>query len=146
MSVFGPVGFIQIGTRHKTWGRTSAGIPATTLVVRGATPLTPTYEPRSVAYHAAQRVRRNTAARLYVSDKEKTKPGSASLSCVCLLYFLLKSNVLFVFLRIVSVSAEVCMKCNGEDYRGKVDHTESGRECQRWDSSRPHRHQFQPKK
>uniref|UniRef100_A0A8C8DXZ8 Hepatocyte growth factor a n=1 Tax=Oryzias sinensis TaxID=183150 RepID=A0A8C8DXZ8_9TELE len=43
-------------------------------------------------------------------------------------------------------SEEVCMTCNGEDYRGKVDHTESGRECQRWDSPRPHRHQFQPKK
>ncbi|XP_058479494.1 hepatocyte growth factor a [Solea solea] len=43
-------------------------------------------------------------------------------------------------------SEEVCMKCNGVDYRGKVDHTESGKECQRWDSVRPHRHRFQPKK
>ncbi|KAM9845606.1 hepatocyte growth factor-like [Aulostomus maculatus] len=43
-------------------------------------------------------------------------------------------------------SEEVCMMCNGEDYRGKVDHTESGKECQRWDSTRPHRHHFQPKK
>nr|XP_057933860.1 hepatocyte growth factor-like [Doryrhamphus excisus] len=41
---------------------------------------------------------------------------------------------------------DVCMTCNGEDYRGKVDHTESGKECQRWDSSRPHKHHFQPKK
>ncbi|XP_055087883.1 hepatocyte growth factor a isoform X2 [Periophthalmus magnuspinnatus] len=43
-------------------------------------------------------------------------------------------------------SEEECMKCNGEDYRGRVDHTEGGRECQRWDSVRPHKHLFQPKK
>ncbi|XP_068163054.1 hepatocyte growth factor-like [Antennarius striatus] len=43
-------------------------------------------------------------------------------------------------------SEEVCMTCNGEGYRGKMDHTESGKECQRWDSSRPHKHPFQPKK
>uniref|UniRef100_A0A3Q2NV28 Hepatocyte growth factor a n=1 Tax=Fundulus heteroclitus TaxID=8078 RepID=A0A3Q2NV28_FUNHE len=43
-------------------------------------------------------------------------------------------------------SQEVCMRCNGEDYRGKVDQTESGKECQRWDSQRPHVHPFQPKK
>uniref|UniRef100_A0A3Q1CEN8 Hepatopoietin-A n=1 Tax=Amphiprion ocellaris TaxID=80972 RepID=A0A3Q1CEN8_AMPOC len=42
--------------------------------------------------------------------------------------------------------SEVCMTCNGEDYRGKMDHTESGKECQRWDSVRPHKHHFQPKK
>ncbi|KAG8005603.1 Hepatocyte growth factor [Nibea albiflora] len=43
-------------------------------------------------------------------------------------------------------SEDVCVTCNGEDYRGKMDHTESGKECQRWDSSRPHKHHFQPKK
>eukprot|EP00064_Thunnus_orientalis_P016169 superscaffoldBa00003147_g16232 len=43
-------------------------------------------------------------------------------------------------------SEEVCITCNGEDYRGKVDHTESGKDCQRWDSARPHKHHFQPKK
>uniref|UniRef100_A0A672IT41 Hepatocyte growth factor-like n=1 Tax=Salarias fasciatus TaxID=181472 RepID=A0A672IT41_SALFA len=43
-------------------------------------------------------------------------------------------------------SEEVCMTCNGESYRGKMDHTESGKECQRWDSARPHKHRFQPKK
>ncbi|KAK2859015.1 hypothetical protein Q5P01_003635 [Channa striata] len=43
-------------------------------------------------------------------------------------------------------SEDVCMTCNGEDYRGKMDHTESGKECQRWDSSRPHKHNFQPRK
>uniref|UniRef100_A0A3Q1G8B6 Hepatocyte growth factor a n=1 Tax=Acanthochromis polyacanthus TaxID=80966 RepID=A0A3Q1G8B6_9TELE len=41
--------------------------------------------------------------------------------------------------------SEVCMTCNGEDYQGKMDHTESGKECQRWDSVRPHKHHFQPK-
>lgn len=45
-----------------------------------------------------------------------------------------------------SYMIDVCMVCNGEDYRGKVDHTESGKECQRWDSTRPHKHPFQPKK
>ncbi|XP_030631574.1 hepatocyte growth factor a [Chanos chanos] len=37
-----------------------------------------------------------------------------------------------------------CMRCNGEGYRGPMDHTESGKECQRWDSQRPHRHTYQP--
>ncbi|XP_064174550.1 hepatocyte growth factor-like isoform X1 [Anguilla rostrata] len=40
----------------------------------------------------------------------------------------------------------VCMKCNGEDYRGPVDRTESGKECQRWDLMEPHRHPFHPKR
>ncbi|XP_020644826.3 hepatocyte growth factor-like protein isoform X1 [Pogona vitticeps] len=40
----------------------------------------------------------------------------------------------------------VCMTCNGEDYRGFVDHTESGTECQRWDLQHPHRHPFVPNK
>uniref|UniRef100_A0A6Q2XRU5 Hepatopoietin-A n=1 Tax=Esox lucius TaxID=8010 RepID=A0A6Q2XRU5_ESOLU len=39
-----------------------------------------------------------------------------------------------------------CMRCNGEDYKGPMDHTETGKECQRWDSSKPHRHPYQPKK
>ncbi|XP_032996482.1 hepatocyte growth factor-like protein isoform X2 [Lacerta agilis] len=39
-----------------------------------------------------------------------------------------------------------CLSCNGEDYRGFVDHTESGRECQRWDLQHPHRHPYQPNK
>nr|XP_054595709.1 hepatocyte growth factor a isoform X2 [Nothobranchius furzeri] len=42
--------------------------------------------------------------------------------------------------------SQVCVTCNGEGYRGKVDHTESGKECQRWDSQKPHRHDFQPKR
>ena len=40
----------------------------------------------------------------------------------------------------------VCVLCNGEDYRGEVDVTESGRECQRWDLQHPHSHPFQPEK
>lgn len=42
--------------------------------------------------------------------------------------------------------AEVCISCNGEDYRGQVDHTVSGRECQRWDQQYPHQHIYQPEK
>ncbi|XP_062977154.1 hepatocyte growth factor-like protein [Elgaria multicarinata webbii] len=40
----------------------------------------------------------------------------------------------------------VCMSCNGEDYRGSVDHTESGIECQRWDLQLPHKHPYKPEK
>ncbi|XP_061108444.1 hepatocyte growth factor [Conger conger] len=39
-----------------------------------------------------------------------------------------------------------CMKCNGEGYRGPMDHTESGKECQRWDLMEPHKHHFHPKR
>lgn len=42
--------------------------------------------------------------------------------------------------------AAVCMTCNGEDYRGTVDHTESGTECQRWDMQHPHKHPYHPHK
>lgn len=42
--------------------------------------------------------------------------------------------------------AAVCMTCNGEDYRGFVDHTESGTECQRWDLQHPHKHPYHPDK
>uniref|UniRef100_A0A672GQQ6 Hepatopoietin-A n=1 Tax=Salarias fasciatus TaxID=181472 RepID=A0A672GQQ6_SALFA len=37
-----------------------------------------------------------------------------------------------------------CMNCNGEDYRGPMDHTESGKECQRWDLEEPHKHPYHP--
>lgn len=39
-----------------------------------------------------------------------------------------------------------CMNCNGEDYRGPMDHTESGKECQRWDLHEPHKHLYHPKR
>ncbi|XP_006633316.3 hepatocyte growth factor isoform X1 [Lepisosteus oculatus] len=39
-----------------------------------------------------------------------------------------------------------CMTCNGENYRGPMDHTETGKECQRWDLTRPHKHTFHPKR
>ncbi|XP_026068758.1 hepatocyte growth factor-like protein isoform X1 [Carassius auratus] len=41
---------------------------------------------------------------------------------------------------------EVCITCNGEDYRGQMDHTVSGKECQRWDQQSPHQHIYQPEK
>ncbi|XP_062928862.1 hepatocyte growth factor [Mobula hypostoma] len=39
-----------------------------------------------------------------------------------------------------------CMMCNGESYRGPMDHTVSGKECQRWDLQEPHRHRFSPER
>lgn len=39
-----------------------------------------------------------------------------------------------------------CMTCNGENYRGPMDHTESGKICQRWDRQTPHRHKFLPER
>uniref|UniRef100_UPI00398EB24D hepatocyte growth factor-like protein isoform X3 n=1 Tax=Pristiophorus japonicus TaxID=55135 RepID=UPI00398EB24D len=45
---------------------------------------------------------------------------------------------------IIRCNEEVCVLCNGEDYDGFVDYTESGRECQRWDLNYPHSHKYQP--
>ncbi|XP_057560801.1 hepatocyte growth factor-like protein isoform X2 [Hippopotamus amphibius kiboko] len=45
---------------------------------------------------------------------------------------------------IKSCREAACLWCNGEDYRGSVDRTESGRECQRWDLQHPHPHPFEP--
>ncbi|XP_061438145.1 hepatocyte growth factor isoform X2 [Rhineura floridana] len=39
-----------------------------------------------------------------------------------------------------------CLTCNGEGYRGPMDHTETGKECQRWDLQRPHGHPFRPER
>ncbi|KAL4617936.1 hepatocyte growth factor-like [Arapaima gigas] len=39
-----------------------------------------------------------------------------------------------------------CVTCNGESYRGPMDHSESGKECQRWDLMEPHKHSFHPKR
>ncbi|XP_062056868.1 hepatocyte growth factor-like protein isoform X2 [Lepus europaeus] len=45
---------------------------------------------------------------------------------------------------IKSCREAACVWCNGENYRGAVDRTESGRECQRWDLQHPHAHPFEP--
>ncbi|XP_066553640.1 hepatocyte growth factor-like protein [Amia ocellicauda] len=47
---------------------------------------------------------------------------------------------------IPSCENEVCITCNGEDYRGQVDHTRNNLECQRWDLQVPHQHIYQPEK
>ncbi|XP_073475668.1 hepatocyte growth factor isoform X3 [Aquarana catesbeiana] len=39
-----------------------------------------------------------------------------------------------------------CVTCNGEHYRGVMDYTETGKECQRWDLQRPHKHKFRPER
>lgn len=46
----------------------------------------------------------------------------------------------------VCVCTVECVNCNGEDYRGPMDHTESGKECQRWDLNDPHKHLYHPKR
>ncbi|KAM7064043.1 hepatocyte growth factor-like protein isoform 4-T4 [Molossus nigricans] len=53
-------------------------------------------------------------------------------------------NVRFQSCGIKSCREASCIWCNGEDYRGSVDRTESGRECQRWDLQHPHPHRFEP--
>uniref|UniRef100_A0A3B4F895 Plasminogen n=1 Tax=Pundamilia nyererei TaxID=303518 RepID=A0A3B4F895_9CICH len=39
---------------------------------------------------------------------------------------------------------EECIVCNGEDYKGKISTTENGFTCQRWDSQKPHNHDYHP--
>ncbi|XP_032881599.1 plasminogen isoform X1 [Amblyraja radiata] len=39
---------------------------------------------------------------------------------------------------------EDCMFCSGENYRGKISHTEDGTPCQRWDIQAPHQHGYNP--
>ncbi|XP_058298236.1 hepatocyte growth factor-like protein isoform X4 [Hylobates moloch] len=53
-------------------------------------------------------------------------------------------SVRFQSCGIKSCREAACVWCNGEDYRGAVDRTESGRECQRWDLQHPHQHPFEP--
>ena len=35
-----------------------------------------------------------------------------------------------------------CQTGNGDEYKGEVDKTKSGKECQNWTKQRPHRHRF----
>ena len=35
-----------------------------------------------------------------------------------------------------------CQTGNGDEYKGEVDKTKSGKECQTWTKQRPHRHRF----
>ncbi|KAG9273035.1 hepatocyte growth factor [Astyanax mexicanus] len=55
-------------------------------------------------------------------------------------------NIRYQNCNIPQCSEVECMTCNGESYRGPMDHTESGRECQRWDLDEPHKHLFHPKR
>ncbi|XP_069500278.1 hepatocyte growth factor-like protein isoform X2 [Ambystoma mexicanum] len=50
------------------------------------------------------------------------------------------------FCGIKKCNEDVCLMCNGDDYRGYVDQTESGKECQRWDLQAPHKHPYWPEK
>ncbi|XP_054549952.1 hepatocyte growth factor-like protein isoform X4 [Talpa occidentalis] len=58
--------------------------------------------------------------------------------------YTMNSAVRFQSCGIKSCWDAACLRCNGEDYRGAVDRTESGRECQRWDLQHPHPHPFEP--
>uniref|UniRef100_A0A8C8RL68 Plasminogen n=1 Tax=Pelusios castaneus TaxID=367368 RepID=A0A8C8RL68_9SAUR len=46
----------------------------------------------------------------------------------------------------ISECEEQCMHCSGENYQGKISQTESGIECQHWDSQDPHSHGYIPSK
>lgn len=65
-----------------------------------------------------------------------------STPCQCIICFDVYD--LCVILVCVCVFVVECMRCNGETYRGPMDRTESGKECQRWDSQKPHKHTYQP--
>ncbi|XP_055362620.1 apolipoprotein(a)-like [Betta splendens] len=39
---------------------------------------------------------------------------------------------------------EECMRCNGDDYRGKISITDNSLTCQHWDSQTPHKHDYTP--
>lgn len=111
------------GTRpHSTtaWRRTTAAILMGTPEVPGATRRTRLCAFRAVALSPAGRVSGSSRRR---EKRAHTRPQT---HC--------------------PVSPAACIWCNGEDYRGSVDRTESGRECQRWDLQRPHPHPFEPGK
>ncbi|KAG8436197.1 hypothetical protein GDO86_007342 [Hymenochirus boettgeri] len=55
-------------------------------------------------------------------------------------------NIRLQFCGIKKCEDAVCLTCNGEDYRGSLDRTESGKECQRWDLQKPHAHLYKPEK
>ncbi|XP_043933725.1 hepatocyte growth factor-like protein isoform X3 [Protopterus annectens] len=60
--------------------------------------------------------------------------------------YTIKENIRHEDCGIKKCDVDVCVTCNGEDYRGFVDYTKSGRECQRWDLQSPHKHHYQPEK
>ena len=43
---------------------------------------------------------------------------------------------------ITSASSD-CQTGNGKDYKGEVDKTVSGKDCQDWAVQKPHKHQFE---
>lgn len=64
-------------------------------------------------------------------------------SCFCIVDWSCV-RLLCVWCLCICVCVVECMRCNGETYRGPMDHTESGKACQRWDSQKPHKHTYQP--
>uniref|UniRef100_A0A8C5PBS8 Macrophage stimulating 1 n=1 Tax=Leptobrachium leishanense TaxID=445787 RepID=A0A8C5PBS8_9ANUR len=60
--------------------------------------------------------------------------------------YTMDKNVRYETCGIQKCEDAVCLTCNGEDYRGSLDRTETGRECQRWDLQSPHKHPYRPEK
>lgn len=72
---------------------------------------------------------------------KRASKGTSPLCLICLVVSLTENRTHFLI-----PLTEVCITCNGEDYRGQVDHTATGKECQRWDQQHPHQHIYQPEK
>lgn len=108
------------------WRRITAETPTRTSGARGVTPPTPVSGTRAAASRSARMVSAVCRGHPAPHDPPTLKHTHTHTHPLLL--------------------AAVCMTCNGEEYRGAVDHTESGTECQRWDLQHPHKHPYHPNK
>ncbi|KAG9335230.1 hypothetical protein JZ751_005586 [Albula glossodonta] len=122
---------VGVGLNYKgTWSVTKSGVPCQ--------PWASTMPHEHNRYLLQTREKKSQLVENYCRnpDNETTGPWC----------FTSDPNLRFETCGIPQCSEVTCMKCNGEQYRGPMDHTDSGRECQRWDLSEPHRHPFHPKR